>query len=426
MKKMFAVLLVAAFLWLSCSKSEGTITLRYWAFGGSGDMNGWLRDRTEQFMQLHPNVRVEVSLKSWNMIRELLYTNFVCGTGPDVMRVHANYAAEFGENGFFYPIDQFPDFAEVKSWYEPYAIDATCYKGHYYGLPNSAIAFVLSCNRDLFDRYGLQPPRTWSEFRRVAKELTRDTDGDGEVDQWGLVIMGGDRGGFAYRLAPFIFKAGADFLSDDLTEVLFDSEAAFSALQLFVDMHQIDGSITPGFLAYTHSEINDLFSNNKVGMSIEGPWFRWLVGVKSPGKDLYTVAIPVPDHLLAQADSLPTLQDMVMEAINMDSKHLQEAWEYTKFIRNPEADMAWIEQDFGALAVTHEALISKRAQQIPDLPLYQHELTIARPWPPHPQMIWIVRNVIAPYGLKAIAGEMDPRQAWNEAAEKAREALEEQ
>ena len=69
-----------------------------------------------------------------------------------------------------------------------------------------------------------------------------------------------------------MFKAGADILSEDLTQVKFNSPAGVSALQLFADMFQIDKSITPGFLAYTISEINDLFCSNKVAIKTEGDY----------------------------------------------------------------------------------------------------------------------------------------------------------
>lgn len=52
------------------------------------------------------------------------------------MRLHANYAAEFGEAGHFYPINKFPDFEQVKSWYEPNLLESTRYKDNYYGLPS--------------------------------------------------------------------------------------------------------------------------------------------------------------------------------------------------------------------------------------------------------------------------------------------------
>jgi multiple sugar transport system substrate-binding protein len=341
------------------------------------------------------------------------------------MTVHANYAAEFGGSSFFYPINTFPDFPEVKSWYVPNLLESCRYKEDYYGLPSSAIAFVLICNTELFEREGIQPPRTWSEFRKTARLLTKDLNGDGAVDQYGLVLMGGDRGGFSYRFAPFLFKSGVRFLSDDLKKATFNTPRGVAALQLFADMYQIDHSITPGFLAYTHSEINDLFCSNKVAMSIEGPWFRGMVNEKKPGKELTVVPIPVPDDLIGEYETAPTLQDMVMMAMSAQSKHPKEAWEFLKYLRNEEADMAWIHNDLGAVATTRKALESPEAGSVRDLAIYRNELEHAWPWPGHPRIIAIVNDILAPYGQKGIIGEMTPKDALDEAAREAQKLLDE-
>jgi len=267
MKNVFTLIILLT-LFISCGESDKRTKIDFWAHGGVPAVTDWGKQRVIDFNRLHPDMNAIYSQKSWNMIRELLYTNFSTGTGPDVMRVHANNAAEFGEAGHFYPINKFPDFEQVKSWYLPNLFESTRYKNNYYGLPGTAIAFVLVCNKEMFDREGLKPPKTWSEFRDVAKKLTKDIDGDGNIDQWGLVLLGGDRGGFSYRLVPFWFKAGIDILSDDLGKVTFNLPQAVAALKLFADMYQVDKSITPGFLAYTISEINDLFCSNKVAKKV--------------------------------------------------------------------------------------------------------------------------------------------------------------
>jgi multiple sugar transport system substrate-binding protein len=423
MRYLLHMFFLTAFLALSCGAPHDGVELQLWNFGGTPKMIEWSRARVDSFNTAHNGIRVIQSQKSWNMIRELLYTNLSAGTGPDVMNVHANYAAEFGGAGFYYPINTFPDFEEVRSWFEPHMLESTRYGDNYYGLPCSAIAFTLICNTAMFNAAGIAPPQTWSEFRRAAKTLTRDTDGDGTIDQWGLVLLGGDRGGFAYRFAPFLYKAGMNILSDDLQSVEFDTPMGIRALQLFVDMFQVDHSITPGFLAYQHSEINDLFCSNKVAMSIEGPWFRSLVEQKSPGKEFYTVPVPVPDELLDQYDTLPTLQDMVMYAISGNTKHPKEAWELVKFFRSPEADMFWIIEELGAVATTTTALNSPQAALKENLPLYIHELRNARPWPSHPGIISIARNVITPWCQKAIVGEISAKEAMAGAAAEAQKVL---
>ena len=57
-----------------------------------------------------------------------------------------------------------------------------------YGLPRGYTPVVVAYNRDLLDRAAIPYPTddwTWDDFLRVAKQLTRDTDGDGAIDQWG-------------------------------------------------------------------------------------------------------------------------------------------------------------------------------------------------------------------------------------------------
>ena len=421
--KLIPVLLIPIFLF-SCAEKDDGIELQLWNFGGTPNMMEWVRARVDSFNATHPDIRVVQSQKSWNMIRELLYTNLSSGTGPDVMNVHANYAAEFGGAGFYYPINKFPDFEKIKSLHEPNLFESVRFEDNYYGLPASGLGFVLVCNREMFDAEGMAPPRTWSELRAAAKRLTRDSDGDGAIDQWGLVLFGGNREGFAYRLAALLFKAGVNILSEDLTQVGFDTPMGVATVRLLADMHQVDHSITPGFLAYEMSEINDLFCSNKVGMSIEGPWFRDIVKRKSPDTDFYTAPVPVPDSRIDLYDSSPTLQDMVMYAINARSEHLNESWELVKFIRNEEADMHWVTKDLGGMPTTLKVLHSPEAEKRRDLPMYRNELKYARPWPPHPAIINIAKNVMTPWTQKAIVGEVSPQAAVDEAAKEAQLILE--
>jgi len=425
MKQRLIHVLLIALLSLSCGEKSDVVELQLWNFGGTPPMMEWVRGRVEAFNASQTRVRVVQGQKSWNMIRELLYTNMSAGTGPDVMNVHANYAAEFGGAGFFYPLNRFPDFEEVRNIHEPNLFNSVMYGGDTYGLPTSSIAFVLVCNKKMFDAEGIAPPKTWSEFREASKRLTKDVDGDGSVDQWGFVIMGGDRGGFSYRLAAFLYKAGANILSDDLTRVDFNSEAGVRTLELLTEMYLVDKSITPGFLAYQLSEITDLFCSDKVGMSLEGPWFRVGVEKKSPGKDFYTVPVPIPDELIDRYDTLPTLQDMVMYSINANTKHLKESWEFAKCRRNEEADMDWVLKNLGAFPTTKNAFSSPEAEKIRDFSMYRNELQHARPWPPHPAIISIARNALTPWAQRAIVGEIPPRAAMAGAAKEGQKILEE-
>jgi multiple sugar transport system substrate-binding protein len=421
--KALCVILLTLVL-LSCARKSNVVEIQDWNFGGRPPLMVWLRNRAAAFEKLHPGIKIVQSDKSWNMIREILYASFSTGRGPDVVNTHANYAAEFGEAGHYYPINKFPDFEQVRKWFIPELMEATKYKGNYYGLPSSGIAFALVCNKAMFDAEGIKPPKTWSQFREAARRLTKDLDGDGNADQYGFVLMGGDKGGFAYRLVPFMYKAGVDFMSDDIRTVTFNSSAGIATLKLFADMYQVDHSITPGFLAYGHTESNDMFCGKRAAMCIEGSWVWGIVREKDPSMDLYIVPVPVPDEMIDRYETAPTLQDMVMYSVNAHTENPDSAWEFVKYLRNEEADMAWVREDLGATAVTIAALESPEAKNVRDLPVFIHELKNARPFPPHPQIVAAASNIFTPYCQKAIVGELTPQEALSRAAAEAQAVIE--
>src|SRR5439155_1169788 len=71
---------------------------------------------------------------------------------------------------------------------------------------------------------------TWDDFLRVAKQVTRDTDGDGSIDQWGSAFDG--------RLAvwlPWIWAGGGDVLCADGRRAsgCLDSRATIEALRWY-------------------------------------------------------------------------------------------------------------------------------------------------------------------------------------------------
>ena len=46
-------------------------------------------------------------------------------------------------------------------------------------------------NKDMFDKYKLPYPDEtwdWDKYLEVAKKLTLDTNGDGQIDQWGTTL----------------------------------------------------------------------------------------------------------------------------------------------------------------------------------------------------------------------------------------------
>lgn len=68
--------------------------------------------------------------------------------------------------------------------------------------------------KDRFKEAGLEIPKTWDEFVECAKALTKDTDGDGEVDQWGFGMVGSNNSSGQSRFMSYLWSNGVDCVTD--------------------------------------------------------------------------------------------------------------------------------------------------------------------------------------------------------------------
>jgi len=102
-----------------------------------------------------------------------------------------------------------------------------------YALPRGYTPLVIVYNRDLLDRSGIAYPGddwTWDDFLRIARRLTRDTDGDARIDVWGAAF---DRRP-AFWL-PWIWSGGGDVLCSDGRRAsgCLDAPATIAALRWY-------------------------------------------------------------------------------------------------------------------------------------------------------------------------------------------------
>ena len=108
--------------------------------------------------------------------------------------------------------------------------------GSLYCLPKDLSCFAFAYNKDLFDEAGLEypdpeNPYTWEEFADVCQKLTKDKDGDGEIDQWGVANAN------AFGFTPYVYGNGGQFLNDDQTKVVIDENQNFKdAFQYYTDL----------------------------------------------------------------------------------------------------------------------------------------------------------------------------------------------
>lgn len=256
-------------------KVQGTIRVGSW---DSGDMLEPFDGAIKSFEAKYPQVTVQLEAVPQDYGDKLL-TQFAAGTAPDVFQVGDGSVAEYIGKGVIEPLDPYitGDNPLDMGVFFP-AIAALGQKdGSTYLLTKDYSPLVLYYNKTLFDAAGVEYPDenwTWDDFLAAAQALTKDTNGDGEADQWGVQLPGhwGDwlwlRG-----ILPIIYQNGGDVISPDGTKTTgyLNSPETVAALQWYSDL----------FLKYkvapTKSDVEalagtDLFQSGLVAMEWTGRW----------------------------------------------------------------------------------------------------------------------------------------------------------
>jgi multiple sugar transport system substrate-binding protein len=105
---------------------------------------------------------------------------------------------------------------------------------------------------------------TWDDLRDAAAELTIDTEGDGRIDQYGLIAQNDFASGWNW-----IWQNGGQVINEDRTGSEMSSPETLEARQFFESMMNEDGSIPPpdviSDLGYTTA-----FTGENAAMGIYG------------------------------------------------------------------------------------------------------------------------------------------------------------
>jgi ABC-type glycerol-3-phosphate transport system substrate-binding protein len=95
----------------------------------------------------------------------------------------------------------------------PQAWEAVSRQNEIYGVPFCFTTDVLFYNKNAFREAGLSPenpPDTWEELIQQGKQLTRDTDGDGDPDMYAMMFY---LNGF-YGLMPILWANGGELFTE--------------------------------------------------------------------------------------------------------------------------------------------------------------------------------------------------------------------
>ena len=305
--------------------------------------NKSLNEAMDMFHQQHPNIKVVLEPVSYKE-KETKYTvESAAGRAPDVFHVHAFSLPLFFSKGFAEDLTPFianEPKGFLDAWY-PLPLELMQHNGKTHAMPGDYMTMVLFYNSEMFTAAGLdpaKPPETWSQFLLYARKLTRDTDGDGKIDQWGFGTVGAKSPGFSLRFGPFLWSFGADYLTPDMKRSALNTPEAREAFAFFVQLYTRHKVVPPGLTAMNPQEVRTQLAQKKVAMILGSGWTPPIVNKINPDLNAFEVLYCAPAPMKRKKATAIWLSSWVMSP---NTKHPNESWELIKFITSKEIELKW-------------------------------------------------------------------------------------
>ncbi|MCP3388011.1 ABC transporter substrate-binding protein [Bradyrhizobium sp. CCGB12] len=187
---------------------------------------GIWRKVLDQYEARNPGVKVTIELGGATSDLQAQYLNTVLtakDSSLDVLMLDVIRPAQFAAAGWTSPIAS----ENMSSYLRAYA-EANTVDGKVVALPAFADSMFLYYRKDLLDKYGLQPPKTWDELAAAAKKIA---DGEQNSNLQGLSFQGkAIEGAVCTFLVPY-WSQGKTIVKDGKLD--FDREAAAKSLALW-------------------------------------------------------------------------------------------------------------------------------------------------------------------------------------------------
>ncbi|MEM6540204.1 MAG: ABC transporter substrate-binding protein [Bacteroidota bacterium] len=322
------ILLFIALSLLGCNEKESVA--RYTSWQSSQTEEKIIRQTLQNFEKEYPEVPYQFQPIPGNYTEKL---QLMLGTGkaPDLFWLKGDTSPAYMSFDVLEPLDPYleQDIDFEANDFFPVFRDAFKYRGKNYGIAKDFNAYVLFYNKTMFSEAGLDTvPTTWQELYVFSKKLTKVSDSDGKIDQFGFVIEPS-----IDIVMPFAYQNGAEIVSDK-GEIKIGTPEFIEATEFMMSLYR-DGiaTIPPDLGA---GWMGDVFARKQCAMIISGAWLIPYLRDNAPDLEYGVVELP-------KGKKKATLAFSVAMVIPKQSKHKEDAWKLLSYLNGKEGMTTWTE-----------------------------------------------------------------------------------
>jgi raffinose/stachyose/melibiose transport system substrate-binding protein len=333
--KFVRVFLMVGLTALLCGNIFAEETVKLNLFFYKQEINTQMHEMVTAFSKNHPNVSVELEMIP-NDSMTVLKTRMSSGQAPDIIQLQSYSAVqEFAKAGWLVNLSAEPVMGKVV----PSTKNSVSYKGKQYALPMDVAGIGIIYNKAIFKKYGLKPPTTFTELKKVCTALKKN----GITPFAGLFKAN-------WSLGHFISMVHTTLAGAKLMPWFNTMEAGAGSFakpvdtkKLFMIMDFYKANVSKDAASMDWNEQQGAFAQEKAAMMVQGLWSYGAAISTNPKLDCGFISFPCTDNvkdtkLFADVDSTFAL------AASSSPEKQKAAKEFLGWLATPEAIKIWVEK----------------------------------------------------------------------------------
>ncbi len=322
----------------------------------------------EAFHAANPDITVNVDVSDWTAYWDKLQTGLAGGAAPDVFAMDGPLFPDYQSRDVLLDLKPFidQDAYDLTQLADQGVADFTTADGGQYGLPRDLNTIVLYYNKAMFDAAGIPYPDDtwdWAKLREVAKQLTKDENGDGKPEQWGFYTETTD---MENDWLSLVWQNGGDVLAQDGKSTVLGTDEAAGGIQFLQDLIWKDKVMPDAAISDT---LGDAFEQGQAAMSANGSWN--VPTFDAAGFDYGVVALPKgPAGRFTSVNPTGAV-------VSKTSKSPDAAWAFVKYLASPAAQQQLMQLK-ASLPVNKEVLAGPYASSSDAAKVFADSLEYAK------------------------------------------------
>ena len=232
------------------------------------------------------------------------------------------------------------------------------FEGQTYGFPLRAHPQLLFYRKDLIPN----PPTTWDEVVEIGKQLKESHP---DIAPLALYFNNDGNRQNLFIWLNFIWAAGRDIFNDDWTAA-WTSEEALQATEDYIALHTVHEVTNPNSLAFVEQDARQSFQQGNSAMI--PVWWWAYSGFYNPEASTLTKDQVAFTGMPSYMGRTKTYAISMPFSISTYSQNQGAAWEFLKWLSNPDMDRAnAIEREVAGKTIVNNVVTHISSLQDPDV-----------------------------------------------------------